>query len=63
MNPEGMEGGAERQPDKELLMQELETINNELVDNNASGILSDEALEAKEARKREIEEMIAGNQN
>jgi hypothetical protein len=63
MNPEGMEGGVEKQPDEELLTQELEVINNELIANNADGTLSDEALAAKETRKREIEEVIANNQN
>ena len=63
MNPEGMEGGVEKKPDEEILTQELEMLNNELIANNSGGTLSDEALAAKEERKREIEEMIANNQN
>jgi hypothetical protein len=39
----------------EPLLEELESINNELIANNASNTLSNEALEAKLERKREIE--------
>jgi len=52
MNPEKM-------PDKETLLQELEAVNDELIENNASNRLSDEAVAAKEERKRELEALIA----
>lgn len=57
MNPESLNNNANNQ-DKEPLLEELGAINEELRDNTTGNTLSDEAVEAKERRKKELEALL-----
>lgn len=60
-NQEGFNHISPEDAEREDILMELEAINNELIADNSSHHLSEEAYAAKEARKRELEERLGRN--